>query len=215
VPVITTNEWNAAVKTLKEEREALSEHLQPAAAKESELKANDENAKLRQRLIELLTRLKAQKEQPKPTPPPEPVRPPIEPPKPPEPPKPTPKTETAKTDALPLDATVRPIDPLVLGHALFKAKNYEASLRAYRLIELQGMKSEERAPIQYLMAACLKKLGKTEEAAGIFREVANSKGDEYLALCAQWQLSTIRWQRETIEALKDVRRRTKALETPP
>jgi tetratricopeptide (TPR) repeat protein len=108
-----------------------------------------------------------------------------------------------------------PIDPLALGHALFRAGNYEGALQAYRMTELKGTRADERAPIQYLIACCLRRQGKTNEAAALLREVANVKGDEQIAVCARWQLAALRWQQEMQERLDEIRARRLALEKGP
>jgi len=68
--------------------------------------------------------------------------------------------------------------------------------------------------VTYMTAACLRKLGKTDEAATLFREVANAKGEVVLAECAQWQLSAMRWKHDVETTLGELRQRRKALETP-
>jgi tetratricopeptide (TPR) repeat protein len=107
------------------------------------------------------------------------------------------------------------VDPLALAQALYRAGNYEAALQAYRLLPQEGLRAEQRAPLQYMIAACLRKLGKNDDAALLFREVANVRGDEELAQCAQWQLTLMRWQRETQEQLRQARERRLALEKQP
>ncbi len=130
--------------------------------------------------------------------------------------------ETEKSTGQPLPGgkdespdSERPLDPLALAHVLFKAENFAAALRAYRLIDLRGTRAEERLPIQYLIATCLKRLGKTEEAAGMYREIANSRGDENLAACAQWQLGAMRWEVEMRGQLETIRQRRKSMENRP
>ena len=59
-----------------------------------------------------------------------------------------------------------------------------------------GESPEERAPIQFLMASCLLRLGKNAEAVELLREAANSRIDERTAGYAQWELEMQRWQRE-------------------
>jgi tetratricopeptide (TPR) repeat protein len=108
-----------------------------------------------------------------------------------------------------------PLEPLALAHALFRAGNYEGALQAYRMTELKGARAEERAPVQYLIACCLRRLGKTEEAANLYREIANVKGDEQVAACARWQLAALRWQQETTARLREIRDRRLALEKEP
>jgi hypothetical protein len=135
----------------------------------------------------------------------------------PTPPEPAKKGEAEKPSADLPSLTVKSgppvLDPLALAHALFRAKNFEGALKAYQMIPTEGMKAEERAPLQYLMATCLRKLGHVEKASGLFRDVANSKGDEAMATCAQWQLSVLRWHKDVDDQLKDIRRRRQDLET--
>lgn len=135
------------------------------------------------------------------------------------PPAPSPKHD--KSPLPPLLAPVQPrsspgvakmVDPLAVAHALFRAGSSEAALQAFRLINLKGMRAEQRAPIQYLMASCLRKLGKLDDALALYREVANSKGDESVAACAQWQIANLRWQRETLDKLAEIKQRRLALE---
>jgi tetratricopeptide (TPR) repeat protein len=117
--------------------------------------------------------------------------------------------------AKPPPEAVEPVNALSLAEALFQAGNYEQSLKAYRTIDLTGMKADDRAPIQYLTATCLRKLGKTEEAATLYREVANSRGDEQVASCAQWQLNMLRWRRDWEVRLQAARERRQSLEKMP
>ncbi len=107
-----------------------------------------------------------------------------------------------------------PADPRTLAAVLFKAGNFEFALKAYRTLNMAGMKPDKRAPVQYLMATCLRKMGKIEEAAGLYREVANMRGDEQVAACAQWQLVHLRWRAEFEAQLKELRERGRALEGP-
>jgi tetratricopeptide (TPR) repeat protein len=107
------------------------------------------------------------------------------------------------------------VDPLALGHALFRAGNFDGALRAFRMIDLKGTKADQRAPIQYLIASCLHHLGKTEEAGALYREVANTLGDDPVATCAQWQLAALRWHKQTQERLAEIRLHRAALEKQP
>ena len=107
------------------------------------------------------------------------------------------------------------LDPLALAQALFRVGNYPGALKAYRLMPLEGLKADERAPVQYMIATCLRKLGNTDEAAVLYREVANSRGDEQLAACAQWQLNALRWRKDMNEQLARIRQRRLDLEKQP
>jgi len=130
-------------------------------------------------------------------------------------PKATGDKEPAKTSEHAVSETGVVADPRALAHVLFKAGNFELALKAYRMVSLTGMKADERAPLQYLMATCLRKAGKLDEAAALYREVANVRGDEQIAACAQWQLVQLRWHGDFDAQLKDLQTRLKALEANP
>jgi len=199
---------------LRAERDALAkDHAQAAQfVEESVFVGSEETAKLRLRLGGLLTQLGTGKTavRPRPFPIPNPKPPPDG--KKETPPDPDKKDPPPEPD---LSSKTKIVEPLALAQSLFRAGSYDAALKAYRMLPLKGLKAEERAPVQYMMATCLRKLGKTDEASAIYREVANSRGDEHLAACAQWQLAAIRWQRELEDQLKTIRQRRLELETPP
>ena len=72
-----------------------------------------------------------------------------------------------------------------------------------------GFSKEDRAFVRYMLACSLRRLGKTSEAEVIYREVANSPDDEFLANCAIWQLSLIRSEQELQLQLEQLRSRAK------
>ena len=98
---------------------------------------------------------------------------------------------------------------------LFQSGDYEGALTAYRLVNAETVKPADRVTVMYMTAACLRKLGKTDEAATLFREVANAKGEVVLVECAQWQLSAIRWRHDVETTLDELRQRRKALGAKP
>jgi hypothetical protein len=218
-------DFHFKLKKLKEERDLLKdERTKTLAWLDDEPASGTEIAKLQQRLGGLLTYLAAVKKGGSAEPPPRlpaPRKTEIEPPKTTTPQTPLPIIEepiTKKQDKTDVKEKVRfshVPDPLTLAHALFKAGNYADALYAYRLVPLDGLTASERVPVKYMIATCLKKQGKTEEAAGIFREIANSPGDEQLAACAQWQLGAMRWHKDLQEQLERVRQRRQALEKSP
>jgi len=105
------------------------------------------------------------------------------------------------------------VDALALAPVLFQSGDYEGALTAYRLVSPEAVTPADRVTVTYMTAACLRKLGKTDEAATLFREVANAKGEDVLAECAQWQLSAMRWKHDVETKLDEFRQRRKALET--
>jgi tetratricopeptide (TPR) repeat protein len=207
-----------ALEKLTKERDALATaHAAAARDFDDGLAINTTaNAMLRLRVKQLLAQLSQQRAaaQKSPAPPTVQLT------------QPTPQPPSPKSDKLPIPPpTLLPrepkaapaglpkvVDPLAVAHALFRAGSNDAALQAFRLINLKGMRAEQRAPIQYLMASCLRRLGKLDEALAFYREVANSKGDEQVAACAQWQIANLRWQRDTLDLLAAMKQRRLALE---
>lgn len=211
VPVSPLVDLRSHLQQLKGAREALSEDRAKAAlyVQEALTPESQELSKLRLHLGSLLTRLGMQKPGPKGMPKPPAHKKPGAGEK--EPP------DAKKSEAPPpTDDTLAPpskvVDPLALAQALFRSGNYDGALKAYKMISLEGMKAAERAPVQYMIATCLRKVGKLDEAAVLFREVANTRGDEELAVCAQWQLQALRWHKDMAEQLREIRARRKAVE---
>jgi hypothetical protein len=132
--------------------------------------ASAERAKLQAELLSMLRRLST-------TPPPV-VTPPV--------PLYPPKTKAPETtDAAKVDAIRE-------GMNLFRDSNFEAARRTFQLIDPTALSREDRAFVRYMLACCLRRLGRAAEAEVIYREVANSPDDEFLANCAIWQLSLMR-----------------------
>jgi len=109
----------------------------------------------------------------------------------------------------------KPIDPMGLAQALFQTGDYEGALSTYRLLEIKILSKTDRAAVQYFMATCLRRLGKLDEAAALYREVVNAKEDDILADCAQWQLSAFRWRHDLEMQLEQMRQRRRSAEVTP
>jgi tetratricopeptide (TPR) repeat protein len=210
----------------------LREEMELATAKDLKANKDDDPAQLRQRIMQLLVKAAAQKKQQAAAPEPPATRsdksttPP------------TPKTSQPKTTpsapstlTVPLNSlqtskpptpgkqadnsarvlTEAPVDPQSLAQSLFLAGEYEAALAAYRKLEQEEPKIEDRIVIQYMQACCLRKLGKLEEAAVLYREVANSGGNEILVENAQWYLRAMKERRELETQLDQLRQRRQAV----
>ncbi|HZZ78304.1 MAG TPA: hypothetical protein VFE62_07285 [Gemmataceae bacterium] len=208
------SEFQRALKELKAEREALDAEIRAMDRRLNapEPIAEPENDPILRRVREAAARFREQRERtPIPTIAPGPLQPK------PEQPIPEPK-KMLEEDPLPLKSIkveplgTTPVDPVQLAHTLFRTGRYEEALTVFRKIDLLGKKQEERAPIIYLTAECLNRVGKTEDAIAMLREVANSKGDVQMAECAQWQIDNLRWQRDMQGRLRDIRQRLQALE---
>src|SRR5262249_7109055 len=90
----------------------------------------------------------------------------------------------------------KPLDPMALGRALFRIGDYESALTKFRRIDLNTLNRLDRVAVQYLTATCMRKLGRTDEAAALYREIVNAKVDPMLVDCAQWQLSELSWRKD-------------------
>ncbi len=232
VPEVSAWQWEFA--QLKAEREALQAERNKVSAEPEEGNSAAENqmTQLRLRVNQLLTQMAFQSARNrmsapgKPAAPrvpasvtlePLPAPPPSPPPAPPEPTlqKPSPAAQPNEPE-IPIRVEInRPVDPLALAQSLFRSDDYAGALRAYRLIDPTSLSADNRLMIQYMIASCLRHLGKLEEASALYREVANAKGDEILVECAQWQLAAIQWRQQLQAELDQVRQRRKALEAKP
>lgn len=120
-------------------------------------------------------------------------------------------------------ANVGLIDPVALAQNLFRTGDFAGALDAYRKAEeaftrqaegglgagVDPAGPEDRVPVKYMIATCLRRLGKTSEAEVIYREVASSRGDEFVAECARWQLTLLTWKKQTEADLAALRQRNK------
>jgi tetratricopeptide (TPR) repeat protein len=112
-------------------------------------------------------------------------------------------------------ADTETIDALAVAQNYYRAGNYERALEAFRKIPVQNGRSEDKAPVMYMMATCLKKLGKVDEAEKLYQSVAMMKGDEFtrfMAESAQWQLDNLGWRRKLNTELRLLRERNQSLE---
>lgn len=104
----------------------------------------------------------------------------------------------------------RPVDSLRLAMNLFRDGEFDAALRAFRLIDPATLSREDRTFVQYMSACGLRRLGKRGEAAVIYREVADAHEDEFITECAVWQLSLIRSTQELEAQIEQLRSRPKS-----
>jgi hypothetical protein len=127
-----------------------------------------------------------------------------------------PKWDMPKPQGKPLLAsTDKPVDPAGLAEALFRTGDFEGALASYRLIDLEHFPKADRTANQYMMACCLRRLGRIDEAAVLYREVVNAKDDPVLADCARWQLEALSWRRDLEAQLRQVQQRRQAMEIKP
>jgi tetratricopeptide (TPR) repeat protein len=143
---------------------------------------------------------------------PSPSTPPSAPPaQPPTPPSPT--ASVKQPDDTPKGVTDAPVDPLALAQSLYRTGNFAEALNAYHKLDKDDQKPEERVAIQYMIACCLRKLGKVDEASTLYREVANTPGNDFLSENAQWHLRTMKERHELEAQLEELRQRHQALKS--
>gem|GEM_PF-3004465 len=161
----------ASLEKLKAEIDAL---LQQRSSIESG-KGNpySERSRLQQELKELLQRIES--------------RPPA---------APRPKGNETPTRKFEIGQGDKPLDLLRSATNLFKDGDVDAALRTLRMIDTSALGREDRAYTKYMIATCLRRTGRVSEAATVYREVAESREDDFLAECAIWQLSILRSTQE-------------------
>jgi tetratricopeptide (TPR) repeat protein len=119
------------------------------------------------------------------------------------------KSETSKERPKAYFDPAKVVDAISLAQNLFRTGDHEAALRAFQLMELSTLPKADRAYVQYMTGCCLRRLGKMNEAAAAYREVAEAKEDEFLAECATWQIGSIRSRQELVTQLEELRARRK------
>jgi tetratricopeptide (TPR) repeat protein len=181
----------AATKTLREQAA-----VEAGQAIESETLATQQ----RNELLELLTKLATQKPSPQPAPTPDNTAPRAVPS--------TLKTTTRKPATESDSAAAHPlitdkvVDPYGLGRALFRTGDYRGAEQAFRKVKVTD---DNRVMLQYLIATCLRKQSKWEQAVKAYRVVAENNDDPVLRDMATWQLENIRWHQRTESQLEQLR----------
>lgn len=98
-------------------------------------------------------------------------------------------------------------DALLLAQNLYRTGDFDAALRAFKLIDLTQYTREDRAFIMYMTACCLRRTNKLSEAAAMYREIIDAKDDEFVTECALWQLGSIRWREDLEKQLGQLKQR--------
>ena len=102
------------------------------------------------------------------------------------------------------------IDPIKEGLNLFRANDFEAARLIFQLIDTTAMAKSDRAFVRYMYATSLRRTGRTADAETVYREVANSGDDEFLAGYAAQQLYLIGSERNLQTQLEQLRARAKS-----
>ena len=111
------------------------------------------------------------------------------------------------------------IDPLAMALNYYQVGDFEEALSAFKQVpNLEMQEAKDRVPVMYMIATCLRKLGKIEEARAQYVKVANSRGDPivtFVAQSANEQVKNLDWQHELRNQLAQLQQRRKALEINP
>ncbi len=228
-PMVEVQRLHHELEALRIEREAmLIEEMDLLTAKELKAGKTDGLTLLRRRVTDLVAKA-VQKRKTEPTSPPTaPDKTPLSHPrkseetgkpvatKPPSSTKNPTTTKPADSSEQPKESvahplTDAPVDPMSLAQALFLSGDYASALKAYRQLEEEEPKGDQRITLQYLIACCLRKLGKLDEATTLYREVANSRGSDFLVESSQWYLRAMKERRGLEGQLAELRQRRQAL----
>ncbi len=102
-------------------------------------------------------------------------------------------------------STPQPVDYMGLANAEFQQEHYDEALDSFGRALTEPQTAKDGVYIQYMIATCLRKLKKYEEARDAYSEVAVSPDDKILAEYANWQLNLIKWRLDLDERLKEQR----------
>jgi hypothetical protein len=163
----------AALEKLKAEVDALLKLREGIENGKAGVGRHSERNRLQQELKELLQRIES--------------RPPA---------TPRPKGSETPAKKFEIGAGDKPLDLLRSATNLYKDGDVDAALRTLRMVDTSALGREDRAYVKYMIATCLRRTGRVSEAATLYREVAESREDDFLAECAIWQLSIIRFTQE-------------------
>ncbi len=190
VPLTPATKLKADIEALKGEQLPLKEELNPDV----------ERALLRKQMMEMLKKISEKKAASEPTlPTPKEVPLPKEVVVPKETPKP-------KID---IPTSGRPTDTIRVAQNLFRDGDTGAALAAFKSLDPSTLARDDRAFVQFMSACCLRKMGKLNDAAVLYREVVESRDDEFLAENAQSHIALIRAAQENEAQLEQLRSRRK------
>jgi tetratricopeptide (TPR) repeat protein len=105
------------------------------------------------------------------------------------------------------------VDQTSEGKAYFRGGDYEKALAAFQAIRREQLEPQDRTYVEYLIATCLRKLKKPDEARKWYSKVAESK-DRVLVKYAQWQLLSLQRQDE-LQRRDDALKQLESAPSPP
>ncbi|MEO1616788.1 MAG: tetratricopeptide repeat protein [Planctomycetota bacterium] len=82
----------------------------------------------------------------------------------------------------------KPANAFALGQSLYRTGNYESALKSFRTAEKLSMTPSEKTWLELMIALCEHRLGRSGEATGLLRDIANMKSSDYPIKVATWWL---------------------------
>lgn len=185
-------------KKLKEEVEKLLKESTDKAKDKSESTPTGDRAEMLKQLEELVGKVEQQKKTPKPATPPKPGNPNDH---------PDPHATQPGKPLLPEGG--KPIDLVRAAGNLYKAGDPEGAFETLKVIDTNQLPKEDRAFADYVRAACLRKLGRPNDALKLYRAIADAKDDPFLAESAVVQITAIKSAQELEAQLEQLKSRRK------
>lgn len=182
-------------KKLKEEVEKLLKESSDKSKDKSEPAPTSDRAEMLKKLDDLVDKIEQQKKAPKPATPPKPND------------HPDPHATPPGKPLLPEGG--KPIDLVRAAGNLYKAGDPEGAFETLKVIDTNQLPKEDRAFADYVRAACLRKLGRTNDALKLYRAIADAKDDPFLAESAVVQITAIQSARELETQLEQLKSRRK------
>lgn len=108
------------------------------------------------------------------------------------------------------DENTKAPDALRAAMNLYRIGEIDAALRTFRQIDPNTLAKEDRAFVNYMSATCLRKTGKLNEAADLYREVADKRDDAFIASSASTQIATMKSIQQFESDLEQLRSKRKS-----
>ncbi len=114
------------------------------------------------------------------------------------------KSAGSRPTGLPVVVTESPVNRLKLADSLFGAGDTELAQRIYEKIPLSEMPPDERAWVQFQLASCHRRLGRTGDAEKLYRVVASYSENSPLSETSRWWLDRIHARRKLTTSLQQI-----------
>ena len=97
-----------------------------------------------------------------------------------------------------------PVDAFEMGNSLFQTGRVETALRAYDSVDQSKITAFDSTWLEFMMATCKRRLGKTEEAIGTYRRIANEKNSGSLVKASRWWLKHLENSEKNLATFKEM-----------